>query len=148
MQQLHILNTRDNKEISELIKKQYGCKFDFKGYAVFMNDKNKIYIVKRDIGKLNFDELRFNSIGMYFGEVNRGELRLSIEGSQIIGQIAKKGILELSYEESKLWMKGHDFKVKSKEEGFLIIKHHDDFLGCGKVKDKTLLNYVPKERRE
>ncbi|MBN2368380.1 hypothetical protein JXC34_05160 [Candidatus Woesearchaeota archaeon] len=146
MQSLRILNSREKKDISKLISEQFGCKFKF-DYEVFMNEKNKIFLMSRDISKINPEELRINSLGLYFGEVSNGELRLSIEGSQILGKAAKKNVLELSDENADRWMAGEDFEVDTKLKGFVVIKNKDDFLGCGRIVTKKLLNYVPKERR-
>ena len=49
--------------------------------------------------------------------------------------------------QAKKWMSGEDFEVENKLHGFIIIKNKDDFLGCGRVVNGKLLNYVPKERR-
>ncbi|MBD3203984.1 hypothetical protein GF327_06800 [Candidatus Woesearchaeota archaeon] len=147
MQKLKILNTREIKEISEKIKEQYSCDYDFSEYAVFMNRKNKIYLINKDIGNIKFDKLRIDALGLYFGEVNVGKVRFSIEGSQIIGEIAEKNVLELDDKQSRDWMSGIDLDVKTDMEGFVIVKNKEDFLGCGKVVDSKLLNYVPKTRR-
>lgn len=144
--ELHILNSKEKKNLSKLIKKQFGCTFKF-NYEVFMNTKNKLFILNKDVAKINLDELRINSLGLYFGELSRNELRLSIEGSQIIGPLAKNNVLELDYDQTKKWMKGEDFDINTKLLGFVIIKNKDDFLGCGRIVNNKLLNYVPKERR-
>lgn len=144
--ELHILNSKEKKNLSKLIKKQFGSDFIF-NYEVFMNTKNKIFILNKDVSKINLDELRINSLGLYFGELSRGELRLSIESSQIIGPLAKNNVLELNYDQTNSWMKGEDFDIDTKLQGFVIIKNKDDFLGCGRIVNNKLLNYVPKERR-
>jgi len=144
--ELHILNSKEKKNLSKLIKKQFDCDFKF-NYEVFMNTKNKIFILNKDVAKIDMDELRINSLGLYFGLLTRNELRLSIEGSQIIGLLAKNNVLELDYDDTIKWMKGEDFSVDTKLTGFVIIKNKDDFLGCGRIVNKKLLNYVPKERR-
>jgi NOL1/NOP2/fmu family ribosome biogenesis protein len=144
--ELKILNSREKKGIVKLIKEQFNCDFSL-DYEVFMNPKNKIFILNRDVSKIDMDELRINSLGLYFGEINRGELRLSIEGSQIIGPLAKNNVLELKDSNANKWMSGEDFDVKTELMGFVIVKNKKDFLGCGRVVNMRLLNYVPKERR-
>ncbi len=147
MQKLEILNSKKRKEIAEVISEYYGCNFEF-DYEVFMNNHNKIYILNKEIKLIDIDELRLNSLGLYFGLLyDNDEIRLSIEGSQIIGKIARKKVLELNDEQAELWMGGQDFKIDDKREGFILVKNKGDFLGCGKLKNKKLLNYVPKERR-
>ena len=108
---------------------------------------NKIFIVNRDISKIDLDKLKINNLGLYFGELNKGELRLSIDGSQLVGPKAKKNIVELDKGETKLYMRGFDLERKTKEKGFMLIKHNNDFLGTGKANGEKIFNYTPKERR-
>lgn len=146
MQNTKFLNRKEIKKILGLIKEQWGCEAKL-DYVFLMNEKNKVYIVNRGIEKLKLENLRINSIGLYFGELNRGELRLTIEGSQIIGPKAKKNVLELNGDEVKEWMKGTDLDKDTGLAGFVIIKNNEDFLGTAKVKGRKILNYVPKIRR-
>ncbi|MBU0757047.1 MAG: hypothetical protein KKF44_03200 [Nanoarchaeota archaeon] len=148
MQTLEILNKKQIKEISKLIELQWDASFDFHKYAVFYSVKDKIFLINSEVTQINFDELRVNTLGTYFGEKAKGEIRLSIEGSQMVGPSAKKNVLELSDSEADSWMQGKDFDVDSDLSGFVIIKNNDDFLGCGRVSGQKVFNYVPKERRE
>jgi len=146
MQQLKILNKKEIKIILEIIKRQWDA--DFKeDYCFLMNDKNKIFIVNKDIAKIDFSRIRINNLGLYFGELKNNSLRLSIEGSQIIGKDAKKNILELNDIELESWVKGEDINIDSKLKGFVIIKNKNDFYGSGKIIENKLLNFVPKSRR-
>jgi NOL1/NOP2/fmu family ribosome biogenesis protein len=146
MQSLKILNSKEKKNLQKLLKEQFDSDFEL-DFEVFSNDKNKIYLISKDIAKIDFDELRINNLGMYFGEIAHDELRLSIEGSQLIGKTANKNVLELNDEQAAKWMAGEDFEINYQNAGFVIIKNRDDFLGCGKLVKGKLLNYVPKERR-
>lgn len=146
MQNLKILNKKEIKNILKLIKKQWDCDIKL-DYAFLQNEKNKVFIVNKEISNIDLDNLRINSLGIYFATMAENTLRLSIEGSQIIGPNAKKNILRLNEEETKQWLKGIDLEKDNKEKGFLIIKNNNDFLGCGKAVEKKILNYVPKARR-
>jgi len=55
--------------------------------------------------------------------------------------------LELNDNEAKEWMRGNDLEMKGDFSGFLIIKHKEDFLGCGKYANGKILNYIGKARR-
>lgn len=146
MQNLKILNKKQIKKILEIIKKQYGCKVNL-DYAFLQNEKNRVYIANKEFADIDLTKLRINSVGLYFGELRSGELRLTIEGSQIIGPYAKENVVELDEKESKEWMKGYDLVKETNTKGFVIIKHKEDYLGCGKVKENKIFNYVPKNRR-
>jgi NOL1/NOP2/fmu family ribosome biogenesis protein len=85
---------------------------------------------------------------MYFCEIDRQGIRLSIEGSQIVGPKAVQNVVEISEEEAKRWLKGEDLEKECKDcNGFVILKHNKDFLGNGKYKNGRILNYVGKARR-
>ena len=147
MPELKFLNSKETKEILKLIEGQWGAelKLDF---TFAKNSKNRVFIVNKDINKIDFSKLRINSVGMYFCDLEN-EIRLSIEGSQIIGPKAVKNVVEINEEQTKQWLKGEDLEIEDKGNyhGFVIIKHENDFLGSGKFKDNRILNYVSKSRR-
>ncbi|MFH2020908.1 MAG: hypothetical protein ABIJ34_05810 [archaeon] len=146
MQPLKILNSKEKKEITKLLNEGYNCDFSC-DFDVFRNQSNRIFLLSKDFSKINVEKLRINSLGLYLGEIYDNSIRLSIEGSQLIGKTAKKNLIEISDDDAIRWMRGEDFMVNSDLTGFVIVKNKDDFLGCGKVSQKKLFNYVPKERR-
>lgn len=146
MQNLKILNSKEAKRILKQLNMQFG--YSEKPDFVFLqSNKDKIYVINRDIERIDLDKLRINAMGLYFATIMNEGIRLSIEGSQIVGPKAKKNILEIRDLAFEIWLKGLDFIVATDLKGFVLVKHGDDFVGCGKVKEKTLLNYVPKGRR-
>ena len=146
MPQLKILNSKEIKEILKLIEKQWNSKLKF-DYGFLKNNRNRIFIINKDIQKIELEKLRINSIGMYFCEIRNNEIRLSIEGSQMVGPKATKNIIEINELQVKQWFKGEDLEINGNYNGFVILKHNNDFLGCGKHKDSKVLNYVGKSRR-
>jgi NOL1/NOP2/fmu family ribosome biogenesis protein len=146
MPALEPLNTRAVKKISQISEAQWETSLT-KDYVYLTNKKNKLYIVNKECFDVDFTKLRIDSIGVYFGELFEDQLRLSIEGSQILGPLAKKNIIDLSYEEMRTWLKGNELENKFDCTGFVIIKHNNDYCGCGKVVGNTIKNYVSKSRR-
>jgi len=145
MQQLKILNKKETKELLNSVEKQWGAKLELES-AFLKNQKDRIFLITKDLSKIDLSNLRTNSIGLYFCDIAKG-IRLSIEGSQIIGKKATKNIVEIEKEQVKLWMRGEDLEIEGDYSGFVILKNKNDFLGCGKFKDNKVLNYVSKERR-
>ena len=151
-----ILNRKEIKKVMEIIKSQWSADVRL-DYAFFISGKDRIYIINKEIANFELGSLRINSVGLYFGEYTNGSLRLSIEGSQIIGRYAKKNIIEIDYENARKWMNGQTIEIKNNIglEGFVILKNKNDFLGCGKAIllnnaqefSYKILNYVPKNRR-
>ena len=146
MQNLKILNKKETKRILELIKNQWGFEGEL-DYVFLMSTKNKIYLINKDIANIDTGKIRINSLGLYFAESKTHDIRLSIEGSQIIGQKATKNIIELDQAQARNWIKGNDLEMNSEVHGFAIMKHGKDFLGCGRVSGDKVLNFVPKARR-
>ncbi len=137
------------KEVKELLgkmKEQWGFEEDLE-YIFMASNKDRLYIANREVFDVSLDKLRVNSIGIYFGELQKGELRLSVEGSQIIGKKAGRNVAELNESQLKAWFKGNDIDVEGNYSGFVLIKHGDDFIGTGKFKEGKILNYLPKTRR-
>ena len=147
MPELKILNSKEIREIYELIEEQWGAKIKL-DYGFLMNPKKRVFVVSKDISRIETLKLRINSAGMYFCEFDKLGIRLSIEGSQIVGPKATKNVVELDEDETKKWFKGEDLEKECKDcSGFVILQNKNDFFGTGKYKNGKILNYVGKSRR-
>lgn len=142
-----ILNSKEVRAIAETVKQQWGSSLSL-GCGFLEGKDGDIFLISRDVEKLDLQQLRINSLGLYFGQLRNDGLRLSIEGSQVIGKAATKNIVELNDAEFKLWLRGEDVeKTLDGCSGYVIIKHSNDFIGCGRFKGGKILNFVPKARR-
>ena len=65
MQQLKILNSKEIKKIKELVTAEF-CAFLKEEYAYLQNEKDKVYLVNREITKVNLNNLKIDKIGLYF----------------------------------------------------------------------------------
>jgi NOL1/NOP2/fmu family ribosome biogenesis protein len=152
---LKILNSKETKHILQKLSEQYGYNYDKteQEYVFLMNKDNRIYIISRGIELLPYDEMRIDSIGMYFGELYKESLRLSIEGSQFIGPKSTKNIVDIDKNQMVGWIKGNDIEHEDTGKDFIILRHTDsksgksDYFGAGKYKDGKIMNYVSKSRR-
>ncbi len=144
------LSNTEIRRIIEKIKEQYDVDEEIlrileKEFRWFKNKEGKIFLVKKELVPL-LKEIKYHRFGLYFARIEKGEkIRLSIEGSQIIGPFAKKKIVEIDYQELKKWLAGSD--LERKEEDFVIIKSDSYFAGSGLAKNGKIKNYIPKERR-
>jgi len=118
MVNLKILNKKAIKEIIKIIKSQWSANIDFKDQVLLEDNDGKIFITNKDISRVDFSKLRINSIGFYFAQRMADGLRLSIEGSQIIGPKARKKVLELDQKQMKEWLKGYDLEISKNLSGF------------------------------
>src|SRR3989344_9691147 len=113
---LEVLNTKKIKWISNMLDSQFGIK-EKMNYIFLQNPERRIFITNRETA--GFDSnLRANNMGLYFGAIDGSEVRLSIEGSQIVGPHAKKNVVELNDKGAINWMKGLDIEKDLEEHGF------------------------------
>ena len=112
---------------------------------LFFQKREKFYIISKKFKDLNIENLNLNSLGLYIAKKENTGIRLSIEGSQIIGPYCNKNILNLKNPNE--WLQGKDITTNKKLKGFVIIKHKKDFLGSGYYKKNKILNFIPKSRR-
>tara|TARA_Y100000310_G_C20069039_1_gene528474 strand:+ start:50 stop:493 length:444 start_codon:yes stop_codon:yes gene_type:complete len=144
MKNFKLLNSKDIKNLNKKLVEQFGNEFNFKKYVTFKTPKNRIYIVNKDIGSINYSQLKINNLGLYFMTIEKDGLRLSIDGSQIFK--AKKNVIDLNKNDFEDWMSGKNLNLKF-ENCYVILKYMENILGCGKSLGDKILNYVPKERR-
>jgi NOL1/NOP2/fmu family ribosome biogenesis protein len=140
-----------------MIREQYGYNIDKHSldYIFVQNKEDRLYVVSRDIGNIDFEKLRIDNTGIYFGEIYKDKLRLSIEGAQIIGEKATRNVVELNHYQMIEWVKGSDIDFEDCGKDFVIVRYKEpktekyDILGCGKYNstNNKLMNYVSKSRK-
>jgi len=146
LENLRFLKSKEVKQIFKIIEDRWGFK-DRLEHVFLMDKEGDVFIINRDMEKVDFESLRINNIGLYLCEYRNDDVRLGIEGSQIIGPKADKNILELSDEQVKEYMKGNELEIDKENSGFLILKNSNNYFGCSKIKNRRLLNFFPKARR-
>ena len=62
---LRILNSREIKKIIKQIKEQWDADVEL-DYVFLISSKNKVYVVNRDIGNIDYSRLNVNNCGLYF----------------------------------------------------------------------------------
>ena len=146
MGEIRFLKSKEIKQILGLLKEQWGYekKLD---YNFLIDTEGDIFLINKDVEKIRFEDLRINSLGVYFAEYRNDELRLSIEGSNIIGKDAQKNIINISDDEIKYYVKGEDLPSEADYKGFILLRNNGDFFGCSRIKNGRLLNFYPKSRR-
>ncbi|KYK26848.1 hypothetical protein AYK26_04660 [Euryarchaeota archaeon SM23-78] len=150
MQKLKILNTREKRNILDSLKQIYDFNDKLDG-VLFLSSKQKLFLLTGGFDVIEKGEerqLRIDKAGLYIGKVMPDGIRLSVEGSQLIGPSAKKNILEISDEQVEPWVKGEDLELnESQQGGYYLVKHKKDFLGCTRIVRGTAQNLISKNRR-
>ena len=149
------LNSKEKKQFLQLLNEQYGYKETIKQDLLVNKNKGRYYLINPEVLEFSLDQYRIETIGLYFATLMpEGRLRLTIDGAQIIGPHASKNVFDISSEQKKEWIRGHNLEVTTDLSGWLILRCKSeggvDYLGCGKIvhKDDTTLihNYIPKAR--
>src|SRR3989344_6047752 len=102
-----ILNSREVKRLRELFLDKFGY-FPEGEYAYLKNEKDRIFIINKDLSRIDLKDLRVDKVGLYLAEVNE-TLRLSKEGANFLFRQAQKkkkelkNIVELDAQEVKLY---------------------------------------------
>ncbi len=150
MQKLSILNTREVKKIKEIILRDYGY-FPAEDYAYLLSEKDKIFLVNKDVARIDLEKLKIDRVGLSFAEMKDGKIRLSKEGAQLLARAGLeklKNVVELTAAEIKKYFLGEDLpKDLGEESKFVLLKYKKDILGCAKYKDKNIINFLPKIHR-
>ena len=153
MQKLTIFNTREVKKIKEILREQFNHA-PTQDYAYLQNEKNKIFLINKDLSKINIKNLRIDKMGFYFAEYKNNSIRLSKEGAQLLLEdAAKNGIklkntLILTKEEVKNYFTGVDLiKNLGENPHFLLLLYDNTSIGCAKYKEGKIINFLPKMNR-
>ncbi|HDQ59587.1 MAG TPA: hypothetical protein ENN30_00155 [Candidatus Woesearchaeota archaeon] len=148
---MKILSKKEIKKIEDQIESVYGSDKVLTGFVVLSTSKEgKIWITNTDALKLDLSSLRVNAVGLYFCRLDKGKLRLSIEGAQIIAQTANKNIAEISHDSVWDYLRGFDITTETKnldENTYVLVKHKEDILGIAKHIDGKLHSVLPKSRK-
>jgi len=143
------LKGAERKEIEKAIEIEFGIK-KIPG-EVIMSGSEKLFLFSGDLSEEDVSKISelvpVERIGVYFAKVIAGEVRLSIEGSQILKYQIKKNIFELDEKQAESWMMGDELNVASGMKGFVVMKYRDNFMGCGKASLEKISNFIPKTRR-
>jgi NOL1/NOP2/fmu family ribosome biogenesis protein len=155
MMNLSPLNAKERKKLVAQLDSQFGCGTDaLKEFALLHNEKSgRLYVANPELLELDLEKIRIDAMGLYIGTLlANGEVRLSIEGSQLLGPKSTTNILEFSKAEFLRWIRGEVIEKDTDLKGFVIIKSNGDYCGCGKpVRDEktdviSIHNYIPKTR--
>jgi NOL1/NOP2/fmu family ribosome biogenesis protein len=148
---VRVLNKSEKAEIEKKLKGQFGIS-EVPG-KIITSGKERLFLYS---GSLNMQQIRdlekitfIERVGIYFAKIDEStnDIRLSIEGTQILKEQITKNIFEIPDEHVEDWMKGHELNIQTGIRGFIVMKHKEDFLGTGKASENKIGNFIPKNRR-
>ena len=148
---LKFLNKQEKEKLVRQLNEQFGIKEIHEQIAKL--GKERIILFSGEVSEKEIQILdrfaRIEGVGVYFAKTDEktDNLRLSIEGTQLLKKQITKNIFELDEKQAEEWMMGQDLNIKTGKKGFYIIKFKDDFLGTGKISENKISNFIPKSRR-
>lgn len=149
MNWLKILSKEEKNLIQKQLERQFGIK-KLPGLIV-KKGKERLFLF---IGYAHPKEIKdieakiiVERVGIYFAKEEASGIRLSMEGTQLLKDQISKNTFELDEKQVKEWMYGNEINVSTGKKGFVVMKHKNDFLGCGKASEEKITNFVPKTRR-
>ena len=125
------LTSADKKKIIEQLNNQFGI--SQLPYLLIQFGKEKLRLYTGNLSKEELyyldNEIRIENIGLYFAKYEEeNDIRLTIDGVQLLKEQITKNILELNDNQVNEWLKGNDLDIQT-EYGWKILKHNNEFLG-------------------
>lgn len=146
---IQILNSKQLQEVHRSLKEQFGIN-EIPGRIMKLGEE-KLFLFSGDVTDEEIKKLEnivpVERLGVYFAKIIKEDIKLSIEGSQILKDQIKNNIFELDEEQAEKWMMGQELNLRSGKRGFVIMRYKDNFLGCGKASEEKITNFIPKMRR-
>lgn len=151
MSDFKLLPRKEKKIIIKLLKEEFGI--DKVNFEFFRTGKKRIWVCSRDLVNLDLRGLKLHSIGFYLGEWDGDLFRLSFDATQLFSKNIKKNIIEFNDNQAKAWFEGYDVPITANlaqkyDKRYVVVKYKEDMIGCGKVRNGKVWNYVPKDRRQ
>ena len=150
---LDILDKSEIESLQKIIDKNFKSAFDLNDFGVMLGSEEKIWLAARDVFTFDFSKLPVNSLGMNFGKIKKNDkMRLTIEGSQLVGSTAERNVAIISDVDAKKFLRGEDIDPMQKENcdehNFVIVKTEGGtVLGSALLAEGRLKNFLPKSRR-
>ena len=145
---MKVLTSSERKEILEKLDEQFGI--SALPYLMIMAGKEKIRAFSGSLGKQEIEKLgenmRIELPGLYILREESDGYRISHDGLFVFKDLIKKNIVDVSDEQADEWLRGNDIMIESADK-WVVLRNKGELIGCGKVKNKKVGNYVPKERR-
>ncbi len=139
MNRTKILNESEKKEIVERLNKQFGIT-EIPG-KILMRGKERLFLYSGNLSEEQIRKLEdvafLERVGSYFAKIEEGEeqIRLSIEGAQILQNQITKNIFDIPEELVEIWMKGNEILMEDIEK----LKHKNVINNAEIMKDEINL---------
>jgi NOL1/NOP2/fmu family ribosome biogenesis protein len=146
---IRFIERSEKDRIIEKLKEQYGI--SELPYLLIMIGKEKIRAYSGSLSKVEIMELgtsvNVELIGTYLLRIEKDGIRLSHDATSLLKDKITKSIIELDDTQASSWLKGNDIFIENTGFGYFVLRNKGNLIGCGKLSQGRIVNFVPKERR-
>ena len=112
---IKILTAQETNKIREQLKEQFGIS-NIPGKIIRLGEE-KIFLFTGAADENEIEKIEQSApvekIGVYFAKIINDEIKLTIEGTQILKEQISKNIFEINDELAEEWMMGRELNIKS-----------------------------------
>ena len=93
-------------------------------------------------------DLACESVGLRFMSVRGRVPKPTTAALQLFGRYASKNVVDLSSDQAEKFVAGEGQRLTALvEDGYVVVSHEGDVIGCGQYLDGELISQIPKDRR-
>ncbi len=149
---MRVLNRSERKALLEELERAFGLEELPEGLVLVEGSEGKVRATTMEAYEMAQRIGRVEAVGLYVLKRTKFGVYLSVEGSQLLGDRLRKGVVELSAEQLERWASGEPVDLSESgprpEGNFVVVRHGPLFAGSGKVsRDGKVHPQIPKERR-
>ncbi|MEM0328967.1 MAG: hypothetical protein QXW02_01105 [Nitrososphaerota archaeon] len=146
---MRMLTSAERKHLVRRLMDQHGVEDAFESLILIRSGQGRIRAATKEAYEVACRLRKVQQVGLYVAKIVKGDVVLSIEGSQLLGSAITRNVVELSEEEAEEWMKAAPIQKSGKFEGRYVVARCGDFyLGSGRVsRDGRIYPQVAKWRR-
>lgn len=146
---MRMLTSAERKHLVRRLMDQHGVEDAFESLILIRSGQGRIRAATKEAYEVACRLRKVQQVGLYVAKIVKGDVVLSIEGSQLLGSTITRNVVELSEEEAEEWMKAAPIQKSGRFEGRYVVARCGDFyLGSGRVsRDGRIYPQVAKWRR-
>lgn len=143
------LKKAEKQRILEKLNEQFGI--TSLPFLLIKQGRDKVRAFSGSLSREELEKLGENInielVGIYLCKEEYEGMRLSHDAPTLLNSQITKNILELDDKQASDWLHGNDLQLSTDLRGFVVLRHKDLLIGCGKASQERVTNFVPKERR-
>jgi NOL1/NOP2/fmu family ribosome biogenesis protein len=146
---MRLLTSAERRYLIKRLVDQHGIEDAFDDLVLIRAGQGRIRTATKEAYEVACRLRRTQQVGLYVAKIVKGDVILSIEGSQLLGNMITKNMVELSEKEAEEWMRAAPIQRPERIEGKYVVARCGDFyLGSGRVsRDGRIYPQVAKWRR-